>query len=112
MTSFVFVITRFRFRFEVHCLIVSTPTVSVSIIDMLKLLCIFMCYFRYTLLIIENVYYCCIIVSPWNSYIYVHLASSSVTPAGSVHKSRGDNVVRMWVKMKRLWCPVCVLEGA
>ena len=27
----------------------------------------------------------------------VHLPSSSVTPAGSVHKSRGDNVVRMWV---------------
>ena len=25
----------------------------------------------------------------------VHLASSAVTPAGSVHKSRGDNVVRM-----------------
>ena len=27
----------------------------------------------------------------------VHLASSAVTPAGSVHKSRGDNVVRMWM---------------
>ena len=27
----------------------------------------------------------------------VHLASSVVTPAGSVHKSRGDNVLRMWV---------------
>ena len=27
----------------------------------------------------------------------VHLASSAVTPAGSVHKSRGDNVVRMSV---------------
>ena len=27
----------------------------------------------------------------------VHLASSSVIPAGSVHKSRGDNVVCMWV---------------
>ena len=25
----------------------------------------------------------------------LHLASSSITPAGSVHKSRGDNVVRM-----------------
>ena len=25
------------------------------------------------------------------------------TPAGSVHKSRGDNVVRMWVMLKR-WC--------
>ena len=26
----------------------------------------------------------------------VYLTSSAVTPAGSVHKSRGDNVVRMW----------------
>ena len=31
----------------------------------------------------------------------VHRASSAVTPAGSVHKSRGDNVVRMWVQLKR-----------
>ena len=31
----------------------------------------------------------------------VHLASSAVTLAGSVHKSRGDNVVRMWVQVKR-----------
>ena len=31
----------------------------------------------------------------------VHLASSAVTPAGSIHKSRGDNVVRMWVRLKR-----------
>ena len=31
----------------------------------------------------------------------VHLASSAVTPAGSVHKSRGDNVVCMWVQLKR-----------
>ena len=31
----------------------------------------------------------------------VHMASSAVTPAGSVHKSRGDNVVRMWVQLKR-----------
>ena len=30
-----------------------------------------------------------------------YLASSAVTPAGSVHKSRGDNVVRMWVQLKR-----------
>ena len=37
----------------------------------------------------------------------VHLASSAVTPAGSVHKSRGDNVVRMWVQLKR-WCVSCV----
>ena len=31
----------------------------------------------------------------------VHLASSSVTPAGFVHKSRGVNVVRMWVQLKK-----------
>ena len=30
-----------------------------------------------------------------------YLVSSAVTPAGSVHKSRGDNVVRMWVHLKR-----------
>ena len=30
----------------------------------------------------------------------VHLASSAVTPAGSVHKSRDDNVVLMWVQLK------------
>ena len=34
----------------------------------------------------------------------LHLASSSITPAGSVHKSRGDSVVRLWV--------VCVLHRA
>ena len=27
----------------------------------------------------------------------VHLANSAVIPAGSVQKSRGDSVVRMWV---------------
>ena len=37
----------------------------------------------------------------------VHLAGSAVTPAGSVHKSRGDNVVHMWVQLKRL-CVSCV----
>ena len=37
----------------------------------------------------------------------VKLASSAVTPAGSVHKCRGDNVVRMWVQLKR-WCVSCV----
>ena len=31
----------------------------------------------------------------------VHLDSSAVTPARSVHKSRCDNVVRMWVQLKR-----------
>ena len=36
-----------------------------------------------------------------------HLASSSVTPAGSVHKSMGDNVVLMWMQLKR-WCVSCV----
>ena len=49
---------------------------------------------------------CCCLPTPSISYIpacgppasfSVHLASSGVTPAGSVHKSRGDNVVRMWV---------------
>ena len=37
----------------------------------------------------------------------VHPASSAVTPAGSVHKSRGDNMVYMWVQLK-LWCVLCV----
>ena len=37
----------------------------------------------------------------------VHLASSAVTPTGSVHKFRGDNVVRMWVHLKRC-CVSCV----
>ena len=31
----------------------------------------------------------------------VYLASSIVTPAVSVHKSRGNNVVCMWVQLKR-----------
>ena len=35
------------------------------------------------------------------SPLVVHLASSAVTLAGGVHKSRGDNVVRMWVQLKR-----------
>ena len=39
--------------------------------------------------------------------ISLHLASSSITPAGSVHKSRGDSVVHMWVQLKR-WCVSCV----
>ena len=37
----------------------------------------------------------------------LHLASSFITRAGSVHKSRGDSVVRMWVQLKR-WCVPCV----
>ena len=32
----------------------------------------------------------------------VHLASSAVTPAGSVYKSRGDNVVSTWVQLKMM----------
>ena len=31
---------------------------------------------------------------------FIHLACSSITPSGSVHKSRGDNVVRVWVLQK------------
>ena len=37
----------------------------------------------------------------------LHLASSSITPAGSVHKSMGDSVVRMCVQLKR-WCGCCI----
>ena len=37
----------------------------------------------------------------------IHLAISSIIPAGSVHKSRGDSVVRMWVQLKRLYV-LCV----
>ena len=33
--------------------------------------------------------------------LVVHLAISVVTPAGYVHKSRGDHVVRMWMQLKR-----------
>ena len=40
----------------------------------------------------------------------VHLASSAVTPAGSVNKSRGDNVGAV----EEMMCVVCVdvTEGA
>ena len=31
----------------------------------------------------------------------VNLATSAVTPAGSVHKSRGGHVEPMWVQLKR-----------
>ena len=37
-----------------------------------------------------------------------HLAIISIIPAGSVHKSRGDSVVRMWVQLKRLCVSLCV----
>ena len=39
--------------------------------------------------------------------LYLHLTSSSITPVGSVHKSRGGSVVRMWVQLK-IWCVLCV----
>ena len=39
--------------------------------------------------------------------ISLHLASNSITPAGSVHNSRGDSVVRMWEQLMR-WCVSCV----
>ena len=35
--------------------------------------------------------------------ISLHLASNSITPAGSVHKSTSNSVVCMWVQLKR-WC--------
>ena len=35
--------------------------------------------------------------------LYLHLASSSISSTESVHKARGDSVVRMWVQLKR-WC--------
>ena len=42
--------------------------------------------------------------------ISLHLASSSITPAGSVHKSRGDNVGAV----EEMVCVMClgVAEGA
>ena len=43
--------------------------------------------------------------------VSILMASSSVTPAGSVHKSKADNVVRMCVPLKR-WCVCgCYREG-
>ena len=41
----------------------------------------------------------------------VHLASSAVTPAGYVHKYRGNNVVRIWVQLKEMMCVVCYRES-
>ena len=43
-----------------------------------------------------------IVGDPFASFS-VHLASSAVTPTGSVHKSRSDIVVRMYVQLKRRW---------
>ena len=44
----------------------------------------------------------------------LHLASSSITPAASVHKSRGNNVVSMWGAVEEMMCVECVdvTEGA
>ena len=48
------------------------------------------------------------------SQFSVHLASSAVTPAGAVHKSRGDNVVAYVGAVEEMMCVVCVdvTEGA
>ena len=43
--------------------------------------------------------------------ISFHLASSSITPAGSVHKSRDDSGVRMWVQLKRWYVCGCCRGG-
>ena len=37
----------------------------------------------------------------------LYLISRSITSARYAHKSSGDNVVRMWVQLKR-WCVSCV----
>ena len=42
--------------------------------------------------------------------VFLHLARSSITPAGSVHTSRGDNVVGMWMQLKR-WCVWALQRG-
>ena len=50
--------------------------------------------------------------SPMFPLVVHQPASPSIwpaTPAGSVHKSRGDNVVRMWVQLKRI-CVSCVIQ--
>ena len=39
--------------------------------------------------------------------ISLHLAISSITSAGSVHKFRGDSEVRTWVQLKR-WYASCL----
>ena len=41
---------------------------------------------------------------------FVHMVSSAVTPVRYIHKSRGDNVVRMWVQLKR-WCVCACCRG-
>ena len=47
-------------------------------------------------------------IFPFASFT-LHLAGSSVTLAGSVYKSRGDNVVCMWMQLKR--CSVTGYSG-
>ena len=46
--------------------------------------------------------------------ISLYLASCSITPAGSVHKSRGDSVVCIMGEVEEMVCVVCVgiAEGA
>ena len=67
---------------------------------------------RPTLEYASSIWYCCCLPTPMTlasdvpacgppASFSVYLDSSAVTPAGSVHKFRGDNVVRMWVQLKR-----------
>ena len=37
----------------------------------------------------------------------LHLVNSSIIPGGSIHKSRDDKEIRIWVQLKR-WCVSCV----
>ena len=45
-----------------------------------------------------------------SSRLSIYLVSSDDTPAGFVHKSRGDNVMHMCVQLKRCCVCVCVLQ--
>ena len=38
----------------------------------------------------------------------LHLACSSITPVGSLHKSRGDNVCAYVGEVKEMMCVLCV----
>ena len=42
----------------------------------------------------------------------VHMASRAVTPVGSAHKSRDDNVVPIWVQLKMCVVYVSVTKDA
>ena len=44
----------------------------------------------------------------WSTSFSVHLASSALNLAGSVHKSRVDNVVRTVGAVEEMMCVVCV----